>query len=249
VDLPHGTYGVKNGQIFTITVRRVSTYSTPAPPPPPPPPPAPKIAGEGEAQATELAVVEQPKATINWRYIVGTFAVRIPVTTAKQMLPTEENTYSLIKWRLGQMATTNRWVPVLERWLGLIEGRLIGIGKNPKTIVVSSYGASGPPNQIGSGPGRGHGGGRGGEHEHWREATGKVNGVIYDRFGDFEGFRLLTEEGHEHVYWSREEEIEKLVRYAWADRVVITVLSEEHDGKDPVRIILRRLPAEPHRCS
>ena len=50
------------------------------------------------------------------------------------------------------------------------------------------------------------------------------------RFGDFAGFYLLTEHGHERAYRSREAEIESLVRYAWNDRVVITVVSEARSG-------------------
>ncbi len=45
----------------------------------------------------------------NWRYVVGTFAVRIPVVKADVMLPLEENTLAIMKWRLSQMAPTNRW--------------------------------------------------------------------------------------------------------------------------------------------
>ena len=67
----------------------------------------------------------------NWRYIVGTFAVEIPVTTPKVMLWPEENTLAILKWRLGEMEPTNRWVPVLKRYIGYIEGRVNGLGGNP----------------------------------------------------------------------------------------------------------------------
>lgn len=66
--------------------------------------------------------------------------------------------------------------------------------------------------------------------------------VIYDRFGDFEGFVLLTETGHEHCFRGREPEIERLVRYAWDDRAVITVFVEKHCPEYPVSIVLRRSP-------
>ena len=36
----------------------------------------------------------------------------------------------------------------------------------------------------------------------------------------------MTEEGHERAYRSHEAEIEALARYAWAERVVITVLTD-----------------------
>jgi hypothetical protein len=53
------------------------------------------------------------------------------------------------------------------------------------------------------------------------EYSGKVESIIYDRFGDFEGFHLFTESGRHHEFRSAEPEIEHLVRFAWADRVVI----------------------------
>lgn len=218
VNLPQG---LRSGETFTITVRRISTHPARAIPPPP------QIQEEPEARATT-----DGEPMRNWRYVVGTFAVRIPVTTANVMLPTEENTFSIIKWRLPQMEPSNRWIPVLQRYLGLIEGRIRGLGGNPATITPSPWGAYGPPQKIG-------------EHPRLHEATGKVNGIVYDRFGDFEGFRLLTEEGRERMFRSRESEIEALVRFVWQDRVVITVLSDPDAAECPVSIILRRAPPQP----
>lgn len=221
VDLPPG---VTAGQEYTITVRRLSTQTAAAPPPPPPPPP--QIAETVEQTAEEPAA----QTMLNCRYVVGTFAVRIPVTTAQTMLPLEENTLAIMKWRLGQMAPSNRWVPVLERYIGYIEGRIGGLGGNPHTIKPSPWGArSTPPVTI--------------EERH--EYTGKVAGLMYDRFGDFEGFLLRTETGEERTFRCRESEIEALVRFAWRDRVVIMVLTAVHDPHYPASIILLRMPPQP----
>lgn len=82
IDLP---LTVRTGQEFNIVVRRVNKRLRPAAPPPPPPPP--KIAasgsargGEHYAQAKALALaVAEPEV---WeRYIVGSFQVKIPVST------------------------------------------------------------------------------------------------------------------------------------------------------------------------
>ena len=54
--------------------------------------------------------------------------------------------------------------------------------------------------------------------------------MVYDRFGDFEGFCLLTEEGHERCYRSCEADVEALVRYAWAERIVVTVIALAHQS-------------------
>jgi hypothetical protein len=93
-------------------------------------------------------------------------------------------------------------------------------------------GAYGPPQEIGH------------QHEPHREATGKIDGVIYNRFGDFEGFCLLTEEGYERAYRSHETEVEALARYAWQERVVVRVVTEPHRPDDPARIILLRAPPQ-----
>lgn len=79
-------------------------------------------------------------------------------------------------------------------------------------------------------------------HERAEAFTGKVVGIVYDRFGDFEGFLLLTEDGRERHFRSREHEIEELVCRAWIERVVISVIVDRGDPLCPVSIILRRAP-------
>ena len=64
-------------------------------------------------------------------------------------------------------------------------------------------------------------GGNDGRRERRHKATGKVDGVIYDRCGDFEGSLLLTEEGDQRDFCSREAEIESLARFALEQRVKI----------------------------
>ena len=68
--------------------------------------------------------------------------------------------------------------------------------------------------------------------------------MIYDRFGDFAGFELMTEHGRRLSFRAREEEIEHLALEAWRERMVISVIYDD-DGRDearPIRIILRRAP-------
>jgi hypothetical protein len=257
VDLPVGA--VHKGQEFTITVRRLSTREGVVrdTPPPPPPPPTPRIAGgagqaTGQVQALSMIDKRQGKHIVDWRYVVGTFAVRIPVTTSKLMLPLEENTFAILKWRYARLGQTSRWRPVLKRYLEYIAARIEGLGGHPWTITPSPWGYH--PRQHGGAHPHGQGGHNGPSHGGHlpghlrpgeREHTGKVDGLVYDRFGDFEGFLLLTEEGHQRSYRSREAEIEALVRFAWQDRAVITVFSREDDPSRPVSVILRRAPPQP----
>ena len=77
------------------------------------------------------------------------------------------------------------------------------------------------------------------------EATGKIAGLMFDHFGDFEGFILETEES-ERTYKSREGEIKQLAERAWAQRLRITVISERHEPHRPLKIIVRQPPAPFH---
>ncbi len=162
----------------------------------------------------------------DWRYIAGTFQVKIPVSTKELILGPEENTLAILKWRLDNMAVSNRWYPVLERLIRIVGGRVQSLGTNPNQI---------PPSLTGYHPGPVHGVG-----EHHEEFTGKVIAIIYDRFGDFEGFRLLTEHGHEVSFRGREPEVESLVYRAWEERILITVRVHEHDRHWPASIVYRR---------
>ena len=71
--------------------------------------------------------------------------------------------------------------------------------------------------------------------------TGSRAAYMYDRFGDFEGFLLETDE-HEHYFRSREHRIEELVKRAWRERIVTTVFVEHHEGQRPKAIVLRGMP-------
>jgi hypothetical protein len=75
------------------------------------------------------------------------------------------------------------------------------------------------------------------------EYTGKVEGLCYDRFGDFEGVLLRTEQNDEHWFRSAETRIEALVRFAWEARVAISVLARKNEPHVPVSIVLRRISA------
>lgn len=72
---------------------------------------AAKAAPPAEAKAIVPAKAAVPAAlaSISWRYVVGTFQVQIPVTTGDKILLSEANTLAIMRWRLQQMAPTNRW--------------------------------------------------------------------------------------------------------------------------------------------
>jgi hypothetical protein len=201
--------------------------------PPPPPPQQPQITLETRAAET----IAQPK-TFSWRQVVGAFQYTLTVTPGQELLYPQERLLAWLKWRIGVTPSSNRWLPVLQRYLALTEGLVLILGQDSNAI---------PPSQVGNVPGKvppcppppippcppce--------EHEY-EEFTGKVVAIHYDRFGDFCGFVILTEAGHEHRFRGREHAIEELVHQAWVERTVVSVLVEEHDRDWPVTLILRR---------
>ena len=221
VDLPNS---VRYGDEFDVIVRRIATKQVAVPPPPPPPPPPPKIAVRA---AAAKAAVPAAASLLVWRYVTGSFLVRIPVQGESTILPIDENLLAILKWRLGLINSGNRWYPVLLRYISYLTGRIDGMGGNASQIPPSPTGYQPPsPGPV--------------KHASEHCYTGKVIGIRYDRFGDFEGFTLLSEEGHEHWFRGREPKVQELVNRAWIDRTVITVCVELHDPGWPASIVLRR---------
>ncbi len=242
IDLPDS---VKKGQEFNVIIRRVSTRR------PPPPPPIIRVHSRKAVVATDseptgndggadtgpdldTTPVIPPGPphrglyTTNWRQISGAFQVRIPVTTADVMLPIEENTLAVLKWRLTQMPPAYRWVPVLERYVALIAARVDGLpGGNSANVPPSLNGYQGAGKPGHHCPG---------VHHH----TGKVAGLIFDRFGDFEGFLLRLESGEERLFKAGEPNVEKLIQLAWEERWLITVITHLSQPEWPASIIVKR---------
>ncbi len=225
VDLPAS---IKVGDSFDIIVKRITTKQIVQPPPPPPPPKrglgAITLGAQPEAASSHIVV----KNRLIWRYITGTFLVKIPVQKESTILPVDENLLAVLKWRLGLIGPGNRWYPVLIRWISYLSSRIKGMGGDPGKIPPSPGGYQ-PPS-------KGHG------HPEPKEHcfTGKVMALFYDRFGDFEGFELKTEHGEEHVFRAVESELDELLYLAWKERFVIAVCANhEHEV---VSVVLRRAP-------
>jgi hypothetical protein len=237
VDIPTT---VVTGQEFNIVVRRIATRMAPqiylrkhtSPP-------TIAVAAKGgkakagvQPNAKGVQAVS-PALPRSWRYVVGTFQIKIPVTTEKVMLFPEENTLAIMKWRLQQMVPSNRWYPVLLRYISYIAARVDGLGGDSTSIKPSLQGA----------PVKGKGSGKEGKcpGEERVGHTGKLSALIYDRFGDFEGFILDTEDGKRR-FNAREPEIEQVVNRAWAERIVTSVFVELDAPHRPEEIVLHCPP-------
>jgi hypothetical protein len=125
---------------------------------------------------------------------------------------------------LRTVPTEDRWHPVLVRYLAHVNGRVRALGREP-----------GPHHHPPEPP---H------EPEARRRFEGKIAGLRFDRFGDFEGFTLDTEGGLRD-FFSRERAVEELVNRAWRWRIAILVVAERHEHRDrPLSIVLLRPPAD-----
>jgi hypothetical protein len=209
---------VRAGNEFDVLIRRITSRQLT------------KRAGNNIPVATRSLDVAGEQI-FNWRYIVGTFLVRIPVQKEAAILPQDENLLAIFKWRLGLISLSNRWYPVLLRFIQYLSARINAMGGNASSILpVSGYYPL-PKHE----PGRGICDAKHGQ-------TGKVSGLVYDRFGDFEGFCLYTEEGHERSFYSREREIEEIVYRAWLERFVVRIVVHASRPHEAISIVLLRAP-------
>lgn len=215
LQLPNGIHA---GQSFDIVVRRLTSRRY-------------------QSEVIQIARTDAapPVADVNWRYVVGAFQMRVPVERDELILPREENLLAILKWRLQRLPVTDRWYPVLQRWINVVTSRVRGFGGNPAKIAPSPLGTANQgitiPIKLPLPQG---------ELEHGE--TGKITGLRYDRFGDFVGFDLVTLGGEERHFHAREAEVEELVRRAWIERTLLTVLRSHHDPAWPREIILRSPP-------
>ncbi|PWU07888.1 MAG: hypothetical protein C5B51_08890 [Terriglobia bacterium] len=145
------------GQEFNLLVRRVSTREVviieapgiAAPRPAAPDKPARATAlpegtdGGGTFPHPDIppGPPTPPHTTLNWRYVTGTFQVKIPVTTEEVMLRPDQDALAVFKWRLENMPVGSRWHPVVERQIDFLSQRIIGLGGDPDAIPPSPDGA------------------------------------------------------------------------------------------------------------
>ena len=214
VDLPSS---VRKGDVYRVLVRQIGDASGPRVEPPPPIG-SPDDAGEGE--------LTEQRQLISWRKVQGSFQVTIPVRTKEVILEPEERLLAVLKWIARSIPASNRWSPVFDRYLGVVADRVRALGGDPDMIQPSP---SGGPEKHPEEP------------EKRLSFVGKVDEVVYDRFGDFAGFALDTEDGERH-FRSREHDLEQLIRRVWEERILIRVTVEEHERYRPMSITLLNPP-------
>jgi hypothetical protein len=184
-----------------------------------------RVVSGGIERPRRRAATNQVAVFRQWRRVSGAFQLAIPVHTKGILLPREERLLSILRWIAETIPARSRWHPVFARYLDQIAGRVTGLGGDPGQVLPSP-----------TGDWKHHDG-----SASTGDATGKVVGVIYDRFGDFEGFLLETERGGERRYHARERKVEEIVKWAWLARAVITVHTDRFDPHHAAGIVVRRL--------
>jgi hypothetical protein len=226
VDLPPG---VRDGDLYTIVVRQLTDATA--------------FLGRGEsryrnpvgraavagAPGSKAPFAEQPTpAILTWRRVLGAFQINLRISTKQDLLLPEEHRLALFRWIAEKVLPQSRWYPVMQRYISQLAGRVAGFGGDPGKILPSPTGhVPGQPRDDEEE-----------RHEH-HEVTGKVSGLVFDHFGDFEGFILETEQGDLRRFHSHEERVMEIVRDAFEERIWVTVVREPHDR---VRTIILRVP-------
>ena len=205
------------GETYSVAVRQVTNAVAQ---PTPPPPPEPQIG----ARAALADAVEQ----LEWRRVCGAFQLSIPVKARHHdLLAQEERDLAVLRWIAEAIPHHSRWYPVFHRYLEQIAGRVRTFGGDPTRILPS------PTGDVKRRPPK--------PDEARHAFTGKIAGLIFDHFGDFEGFILETDE-HQHRLHSRETDVAELAERAWRDRLRLTVFVDQDDPHRPLTIIIHHPP-------
>jgi hypothetical protein len=174
-----------------------------------------------------------PSTRLDWRKVSGAFQITVPVKNKKSLLLREERDLSVLRWIETSIPAGNRWYQVFQRYVQKIGERVKSFGGDPGSILPSPTGdGKGVPCPP---PAPRHG------KEQLISYTGKIAGLIFDHFGDFEGFILETKEG-EHRFMSREKDIKQLCSRCWEERLRLTVFAEGDEKHRPMRIVIHEPP-------
>jgi Zinc carboxypeptidase len=142
------------------------------------------------------------------RKVLGAFRLRVAVKIGDPLLSKLVRNLAVLKYIFEAIPLSDPWHPVFVRYIGQLSDQVKGLGVDPGSVPASADDPGIP--------------GRGVEGE--REClTGKVVEVIFDCFGDFEGFVLETCDCRHHRFNSREKGIRELVLRACHDSLLISV--------------------------
>jgi len=238
IDLPAG---LRRGQRFSAVVRQL-THTGRIRKPTPGVAPDAAVAliheaitlthGAGAPTHEVGAVAVTEPGPLIWEEVLGAFQVTIPISSRALLIDGEVRLLSVLRWILGTIPQGDRWYLAFRRYVDEIGQRIRGFGGDPGTVEPD-------PNGLPSQPEPGRPGYPGGPEP--LEFRGKVSALLYDRFGDFEGFTLDTESG-ERLFESHEHTIEDLANRAWTERIFVVVYAYKPEPHRPEAIVMKYAP-------
>jgi hypothetical protein len=197
----------------------------------------------------------------SWRQTIGAFQLGIPVKVENDMLAHHLRLLSVLRWRAETLRPGNRWYAAFLRYVELIAQKVRALGGDPWSVPPTPGGLIDLPGKDGKPPTDGaHGAGDQDEgffepgSDAWLGDTdgleapgkagagmwsGKISGLLFDHFGDFEGFTLETYGGSHRRFFSREPAILEIARTAWLERYVVTVLTIGAQSARVRRLLVR----------
>jgi hypothetical protein len=175
-----------------------------------------------------------------WRQTIGAFQLGIPVSVKADMLLYHMRLLSVLRWRADTLRPKNRWYASFMHNIDLLAEKVRALGGDPHSvpptpdgIIPQLPGGDDADDDCAASHGQdptcdmdgGHGG-------HGHRITGKVCRLIYNHFGDFEGFVIETNDGSQHRLFSSETAIRDLASRAWVERYVVTAVTlATHDRR------------------
>jgi hypothetical protein len=159
------------------------------------------------------------------RKIIGAFQITIPVSTASLILPRETRRLAVLRHIGLSIPAENRWRKIWDRLLDQVGDRVRGLGGNPDKVHPSPSGGEGGSVERPGGGFTGHDP-CADDHDHRHDmTTGRVARILYDCFGDFEGFVLETCSSR-HTFKSCEAGIEAIALRVCDGRLRVSVKHE-----------------------
>lgn len=136
IDLPAT---VEKRHAFKVVVRQITNAASQRPASPPP---VPGVAVPALGSAVASAVAPD---LIEWRRVVGSFQISIPVKTKDALLVSEKRLLSVLRWVAKSIPYDNRWYPVFRRYLDQVAGRVSSLGGDPGEVEGSPDGTGRAP--------------------------------------------------------------------------------------------------------
>jgi murein tripeptide amidase MpaA len=154
--------------------------------------------------------------TLSARKVLGAFRVTVAVKLGEPLLQKLVRNLAVLRYILRAIPAADSWHPVFVRYIAQLGDQIKGLGVDPGLI---------PPSADDPGiPGRPH-------EREYDCYTGKVSEIIFNCFGDFEGFVLETC-GECQRFKTTEKGIKDLLLRACKERLLVTVcVTRECDAK------------------